>query len=247
MKKNVTAVKAAARLILFLFGITLLCLLFGLPVLFDGRTKQTVRLENTRVKQTLVIDPGHGGEDGGAEANGVVEKNVNLAISAYLREFMKITDTETVMTRTDDRLLYQTGETARKKYYDIQNRIALAKSFPDAFLVSIHQNKFGIPKYKGLQVYYSPNHDDSARLAALIQQNARSFLDESNKREIKKADSRIRLLNTVDMPAVLVECGFLSNPEEAARLADEAYQKKTAFVLFVSILQFIEENGERSA
>ncbi len=195
---------------------------------------------------TLVIDAGHGGEDGGAQANGVLEKDVNLAIARDLEQFLFLTEIETHMTRTEDQLLYHAGEEHRKKYYDLVNRISFAEQFPNAVFISIHQNKFEIPKYKGLQVYFSPNAPESAELAEILQNNAKTLLDPDNKREIKKADRTIRVLNTLKCPAVLVECGFLSNPEEAARLSDGAYQKKTAFILFLSMIEYLQnaENGE---
>ena len=195
------------------------------------------------IEVNFIIDPGHGGEDGGANANGVTEKDINLAISSYLYHYLCLSKHNTHMTRNDDRLLYNAGEENRKKYHDLKNRVEFTSSFDNAVFISIHQNKFEIPKYKGLQVYYSPNNSLSESLAKRVQDNTKLFIDTQNNREIKKADNKIRVLNSLKVPAVLVECGFLSNSEEAARLSDTEYQKKLAFVIFISALQFFEENG----
>lgn len=202
----------------------------------NGKTEQ--------VPICLILDPGHGGEDGGATANGILEKDINLSVSEKAAAFFALTPYSVHMTRTDDRLLYEAGEENRKKYHDLVHRAEFASSFERAVFISIHQNKFEIPKYKGLQVYYSPNNTLSCTLADCIQTNMRVSLDPANKREVKKADHRIRVLSSLYMPAVLVECGFLSNPEEAQLLNTEAYQKKLAFVLFLSTIQFVRENGE---
>ncbi len=190
---------------------------------------------------TFILDAGHGGEDGGAEANGVVEKDINFAVTKKLAEYLSLTPFAVVLTRTEDRLLYQPGEESQKKYHDLIGRINFAKNFENGIFISIHQNKFEIPKYKGLQVYYSPNHKQSATLAGYIQTGARMYLSPENTRETKKADHKIRILKALEMPAVLVECGFLSNPEEAALLSDNTYQNKLAFTIFLSINQFLQE------
>ncbi len=194
---------------------------------------------NTNVN--LIIDPGHGGEDGGAISNGVVEKDLNLEISKKLRDFFLLTGINTHMTREDDRLLYKPGEENRKKYHDISNRISFVNTFENPVFISIHQNKFEIPKYKGLQVYYSKNHTSSEKLAEIIQTNTRTHLTPDNTREIKAADSKIRVLNSLNVPAVLVECGFISNEQEARTLSDSQYQNKLAFIIFISSLNFLQE------
>lgn len=194
---------------------------------------------SAREKRVIVIDPGHGGEDGGAQSNdGTLEKNINLAISKYLEEYLVLTDVKTVMTRQDDRLLYNSGEENRKKFYDVRNRAAVAAENPECTFISIHQNKFPVPKYRGLQVYYSPNDPDSKILAGLIQENTKQSLQPENNREIKPSGSSIYVLYKVKSPAVLVECGFLSNSDETELLKSSEYQKKVAFVIFKSLMQY---------
>lgn len=203
-------------------------------------------MEQSKTGETsvnFIIDPGHGGEDGGATANGVTEKDVNLAVSSYLYDYLSLSKYNAHMTRRDDRLLYNAGEENRKKYHDLVNRVKFASSFDNAVFISIHQNKFEISKYKGLQVYYSPNNSLSESLAKRVQNNTKIYLDTQNNREIKRADNNIRVLSSLKIPAILVECGFISNPEEAEKLSDAEYQKKLAFIVFISALQFLEENG----
>ena len=190
----------------------------------------------------LILDAGHGGEDGGATANGVSEKDVNLAVTKALADYFRLTPYAVNPTRTDDRMLYEAGQEHRKKYYDLMGRVRFAAQFNNAVFISIHQNKFEIPKYKGLQVYYSKNLPLSKTLAAHIQENAKRYLDADNHREIKKADHKIRVLNSLQIPAVLVECGFLSNVREAERLNSLDYQKQLAFTVFLSTLMFLEND-----
>ena len=207
--------------------------------LVDADSRQSLT-DSERRAIHLVLDAGHGGEDGGANANGVREKDINLAITQDLAAFFRFSPYPVDPTRTDDRLLYGPGEENRKKYYDLVGRIRFASQFDHAVFISIHQNKFEIPKYKGLQVYYSKNDPKSMKLAERIQKDAKAFLDTENNREIKKADHRIRVLNSLEIPAVLVECGFLSNSDEAKHLASRDYQKKIAFSVFIATLEFLE-------
>ena len=187
----------------------------------------------------IVIDAGHGGEDGGAQStDGILEKDINLAIAKYLDDYLFLSGFETVMTRSDDRLLYGNGEQNRKKFYDVRNRAEIAKQYDNSIFVSIHQNKFPIEKYSGLQVYYSKNDPRSKTLANIIQSSVKEKLQPKNNRETKAAGSNIYILNNAESPAVLVECGFLSNGEEARKLNDKEYQKKLAFVIFTSVTEF---------
>lgn len=238
--------KSALKFILFSLLISAVMLVFSLISIHIGNICVfNANNEKTIYKMpTVIIDAGHGGEDGGAEANGVTEKHINLNISRKLADYFRFTDIPVVLTRTDDRLLYNVGEENRKKYHDISNRIKFAEKYSDAVFISIHQNKFEISKYNGLQVYYSKNNAAGRRLAELIQRNERDFNNTNNKREIKQADSKIRVLNELEMPAVLVECGFLSNPEEAKMLSGNDYQNKLAFIIFISALQFLDEIGD---
>ena len=185
---------------------------------------------------TIILDAGHGGEDGGAEANGVREKDINLAVVKDMQAFLLLSDIDVRLTRDDDRLLYDASKRGNRKKQDIDNRISFANGYENAVFVSIHQNKFEIAKYCGLQVYYSPNDARSELLAERLQCAAKEYLEPGNARQIKPAGRNIRVLKELNMPAVLVECGFLSNPSDAAKLSDETYRKRLAFVLSMTLL-----------
>lgn len=192
---------------------------------------------------TVIIDAGHGGEDGGASsAAGLIEKDVNLEIAHILADMIRANGVDVIMTREDDRLLYDrnTDYQGRKKKLDLAARLAVADSTEDAIFISIHMNSFTDPRYAGLQVWYSPNNADSAPLAELIRANNQEMLQPENARKCKAATSAINLLHNAKCPAVLVECGFLSNPDEAALFETYEYRQKVAFMLFCSITEFLE-------
>lgn len=187
----------------------------------------------------LLIDPGHGGEDGGAvAADGTQEKNINLSIALPLRDMLKIMGYEVRMTRSEDISIHDPDcQTVReKKVGDLKNRLALYEQA--SLVVGIHQNKFEIPKYYGTQVFYSANNPESKLLATEIRQSVLTLLQPENKRELKKADSNIYLLDKTKVPAVLVECGFLSNPAELEKLKDPEYRSQMAFAIAGGILQY---------
>ena len=196
-----------------------------------------------RCNITVIIDAGHGGEDGGASSEaGLVEKDVNLEIAVILREMLEANGVDVVMTREDDRLLYDRNVNyqGRKKKLDLAARVAIADSTPDAILISIHMNSFPNPRYSGLQVWYSQNNADSYSLAELIRSKNQGMLQSDNSRKTKAATSAINLLYNAKCPAVLVECGFLSNADEAALFETQDYRQKVAFMLFCSITEFLE-------
>lgn len=196
---------------------------------------------------TIVIDAGHGGEDGGAIGiNGVYEKNINFEISMKLYELLKSSNIPVVLTRSKDVLLYDknTNYTGRKKALDLAKRLEIAQSYEDPVFISIHQNSFPDSKYYGLQVYYSKNNDASLQLAETIQATSRKHLQSENKRKVKGADKNIFLLHQLSSPAVLIECGFLSNAEECALLSTEEYQLKMATVIYLSVIEYFEISGK---
>ena len=194
---------------------------------------------------TIVIDAGHGGEDGGCEGNGLVEKNLNLDIALKLAELLRGTGVNVVLTRDTDVLLYDINSDykGQKKAQDVRKRLEIASSQENPVLVSIHMNYFAQTKYSGLQVWYSKNDARSRNLAGLVQSGMKSTLQPNNKRAIKEATSSIFLLHNATFPAILVECGFLSNPEEARMLSDADYRQKIAKVIFDAIMQYISQNN----
>ena len=193
----------------------------------------------------IVIDPGHGGEDGGAiGVNGIYEKDINLAIAEQVNDILQAAGISTVLTRSDDRLLYDPNSDyqGHKKVQDLATRRKIAESYDSAIFVSIHMNAFPEEKYSGLQVYYSPNNPESKTLAEYLQTNSKVYLLPDNTRTIKKATESIYLLNRLRCPAILVECGFLSNPQECKDLSSPEYQQKIAFAISLSILEHLSEN-----
>ncbi|MBR0231445.1 MAG: N-acetylmuramoyl-L-alanine amidase [Clostridia bacterium] len=205
--------------------------------------RASVQTANTSASRRFVtvVDAGHGGEDPGASGGGLYEKDLNLKVALYLAQLLQSNGNETVLTRSEDKMLYGEGHENRKKYYDLLNRALIAESRENAVFVSIHMNKFPAESCRGLQTFYSINDENSRRLAELIQQNA-ALLQPQNKRAVKSAGEEIFLLGRLKMPAVLVECGFLSNPEEAKLLSDKEYLKKLALTVYLGINGF--EAGE---
>ena len=189
----------------------------------------------------IILDAGHGGEDGGAiGANGVYEKMLNLAVCRKLAARLRESGFRVLESRTEDVLLCdENAQKGHRKQSDLKNRLFLTQKYPDSVLISIHMNTFPSPDCEGLQVWYSPNNARSAELAMAIQLKVKERLQSQNNRKIKAATSGIYLLKHASVPAVLVECGFLSSPSECARLCDEAYQAKLAEVLFAAISENI--------
>ena len=192
----------------------------------------------------LIIDPGHGGEDGGANVGEVMEKELNLQVSECLYDICTVFGYSARMTRTDDRLLYDyyddlTDYTGKKKTYDLKNRLRIAEENEAELFVGIHMNKFPEEKYRGLQVYYSPNNQGSETAARLVQSYAKKYTDPTNTREIKASGDSIYILKRIEMPAILVECGFISNPDERAALLTPKYRARLAAVIFSSCAEYL--------
>lgn len=190
----------------------------------------------------VVIDAGHGGEDGGtSSAAGLVEKDVNLAVAFALRDFLEAAGIPTVMTRTEDKLLYDRTVDfhGRKKVLDLAARRTIAEATEGCLFVSIHMNAFPVEKYKGMQVWYGTADPRASAIAEAIQSGSAALMPD-NHRKIKPAGSSIYLLDRLSCPAILVECGFLSNPGEAERLGDEAYRRAVAGIIGMGILRFTD-------
>ena len=194
---------------------------------------------------TIVLDAGHGGEDGGCEGNGLVEKELNLDITLRLASLLRKQNVNVILTRETDELLYDKNSDyeGKKKYQDVRRRLEIAQNQENPVLVSIHMNFFAQTQYSGLQVWYSKADARSRLLANLVQSNVKYNLQPNNKRNIKEATSSIFLLDKATFPAILIECGFLSNPDEAHALADENYRQKLAEIIFNSIMTYISQNN----
>lgn len=191
---------------------------------------------------TVVIDAGHGGRDGGAVASdGTVEKDLNLAVAKKLAALFALADVDVIMTRTEDVEL-ASPDSSHKKRDDLNARLRMTEGLENAIFVSIHMNQFPVEKYRGLQVYYGTGDARSMVLADGIREGA-LVLDGDNARGVKAAGDDIYLLSHIRIPAVLVECGFLSNAQERALLKTEAYQTKLAASLFASVMTYLHENS----
>ena len=231
-------------------AILLICIVCGaVSMLFwfyADRRSVTVSENMTAPKYSapvVVIDAGHGGIDGGAVgADGTLEKEINLAVAKRLEAICCLTGVECVMTREEDSLLADESMKRFRKMTDLKNRLEVVKRLESEgkspILISIHMNNFSSPEYSGLQVWYSPNSERSAVLANCLQDYAKNYIDSANNRKVKKAGSAIYMLDRVTSPAVLVECGFLSNTAEREMLKSEAYQTKLAVVIYSAVCEY---------
>ena len=192
----------------------------------------------------FVIDAGHGGEDAGAIASdGTLEKDLNLSFATLLCTVLELNGNEVELTRSEDKLLYDRygdleNYTGQKKVYDLKNRLRIAQEQQNSIYIGLHMNKFPLEKYSGLQIYYSPSTDLSYQIANEIKSTVVSYLQPNNKRPLKVADSSIYILHKAKIPAILVECGFMSNQEELSLLKDNEYQKKMCLSLFAAIVKY---------
>ena len=227
-KEGIKGAGAFIMTVALLLAVTVLILL-----IFPQKTDDLLPTSSADVR-TVVIDAGHGGMDGGAVApDGTAEKDINLSIAKTLCALMRISGYKVVETRESDVMLDTGDNKGNAKMRDLKKRLEISSAYPDALTVSIHCNKFPLESCHGMQVYHSDS--ETARNAAELVQKSFLKIDEKNHRQIKKADSSIYLLNRASAPAILVECGFLSNGAELERLKSEDYQKKLALVILCGI------------
>jgi N-acetylmuramoyl-L-alanine amidase len=190
--------------------------------------------------KTIAIDAGHGGADGGAVSKqGVVEKDLNLAIALQLRDFLQQAGAVVVMTREGDYDLANegTGKLSRRKTEDLVKRAQFVRDKKASIFISIHMNSIPSPRWSGAQTFFYPSHPDNAVLASLIQDEIRRNLE--NTQRVAATVNTVYLLKALeDIPGALVEVGFLSNPGEASLLADANYQKKVAASIYQGILRY---------
>ncbi len=212
-------------------GGLLLTVLLGVT----GRRSTAIQ---TREQPHVVIDAGHGGEDGGASAaDGTLEKDINLAIALPLGDLLHVMGFDVLQTRTEDTMIFTEGNTLREhKVSDIKNR--LTKIEQADLAVSIHQNKFPQTQYHGAQMFYAPANENSQVLAEAVRSSVLSLLQPHNTRELKKGEDTVYLLKHATRPLVLVECGFLSNEQECAKLKTKEYQRQMAFAIASGIFSY---------
>lgn len=193
-----------------------------------------------RGKYSVVIDVGHGGVDSGkVSADGILEKDVNLAIAKKLKTLLEQEDVSVTLTRESDTGLYREGD-SNKKVADLQNRCALIEKIDPDCTVSIHQNSFSSPEVRGAQVFYYGQSAEGEMLAKLVQASLIERTDAENHRQAKANESYYLLKRTVS-PTVIVECGFLSNPQEAKLLTSEDYQNRLVWAIHMGVMEFLND------
>ena len=202
-----------------------------------------VSSSKTTENNVILLDAGHGGEDGGAVGvGGIIEKDINLAITLKTAVFFEFFGYEIEFTRETDKMTCDNGlKTQReRKVSDIKNRLEQIEKSSCLCSISIHQNIFG-GKALGAQVFYSGNHPESKLIAESVQSGISSLLQPENNRVIKETTKDIYILYHTEKPAILVECGFISNSSEAALLCNNDYQNKMAFAIAISTVKHLTE------
>ncbi len=193
--------------------------------------------------KTIILDAGHGGFDGGASAaDGTVEKDINLQISQKICALLQFNGYEVIMTRDSDTGTEddESAAIAKRKKSDLSNRLQLMKDNPDAIFVSIHLNKFTTSAANGAQVFYTKNYTEAYDLANCVQSSIKTLIQPENTRVVKQGTSSTYLLKNAATPAIIVECGFLSNKQELEKLKMQDYQSKMAFAITSGIMDFYE-------
>lgn len=229
---------------IFLFSVVIVSLCLFL--IFYTAESSIITSNNFSVNKeiTVIVDAGHGGIDGGAVAeDGTAEKDINLPIALYLEAYLSALGVKTKLTRAEDISIHSPhANTVREiKVSDIHNRMKIIEDTDNCIFVSVHQNSYSNPKYSGAQVFYSPNTTASAEIADCIQASIVSNLQNDNSRLIKKSTKDIYLLYYAKKPAVLVECGFITNKNELELLKNGEYQRKMAFSIALGILNYINK------
>ena len=221
----------------------ILCLLVVVAMSLCGATESTfisdiVSATETKERFCIIIDAGHGGFDGGAVAHdGTVEKDLNLKIALKLDAVLRASGYKTILVRSDDSSTNDPTDGEKAKVSDIKNRVKLMSKHKNSIFVSIHMNKYSTTQPHGAQVIYSKT-DGSKELASMLQASVANHVQTDNKRVIKPSPKDIYLLNHAAVPAVIVECGVLSNPSDLENLKDDGYQLKIATALAYGIINY---------
>lgn len=225
----------------FLVPIYLLVIAAFIGMAVCGNRAVTTIAETSplRNRTCVIIDAGHGGVDGGATScTGVLESNINLEIALRLDDLMHLLGYDTWMIRTTDTSVYTEGETiAQKKVSDLKERVRIVNETENALLISIHQNNFSDGRYSGAQVFYA-NTGGSEALAKQLQAAMIQSLNPGSNRQ-SKITSGVYLMEHIDCTGILVECGFLSNPAEEAKLRSPDYQKSLCCVIAATVSSFL--------
>lgn len=218
---------------LIFYALAFVLIVSAALILVFGMNDET-SAENALDSKTVVIDVGHGGPDGGASAGDVLEKDLNLAVALKLRDVINSNGGTAVMTRESDEVaMGENGKYSKKA--DLSHRMDVLNSSNGDIFISIHMNKFTDAKYSGAQVFSSDNSNDSKRLGEAVQASLKNNLDNSNNRAAKGNERNVYILRNAKVPAILVECGFISNADELKKLTEDEYQQKLVEAIYKGI------------
>lgn len=223
----------------FIYPVLFLLAAVGICSMIKGR--QTVSTDNSLDKFVVVIDCGHGGIDPGkVGVNGVYEKDINLAIGLLLEKNLKQKGCQVIMTRDSDKGLY-TEQDRNKKVADLKKRVEIMNGLDTDIIISIHQNSFTQESSKGAQVFYLTGSEEGKKFAEYMQNTLMEKVDRDNHR-VAKSNNDYYILKNSKSPAIIIECGFLSNSQEAENLCDTNYQQKMAEAIAEGVSTYLVEN-----
>lgn len=222
-----------------MLGIALLSLMIGI-IAYDMPTAKTLNYWSLPLSGKIIaIDAGHGGPDGGAVSReGLIEKDINLSVSLYLRDYLQQAGAIVVMTREGDYDLAKddTKGYSKRKTEDLKQRVRSIEEKGVDLFISVHMNSVPSNRWSGAQTFYYPNHEDNKAMAKSVQDELRTTLENTDR--VAKTVNTVYLLKALKMPAILVEVGFLSHPQESALLGDDVYQRKVATGIYRGILRY---------
>lgn len=231
-KKRIIFINSIIVLSIFFYGTNL-----------NSKKIITSQTSSTPVSNhTIILDAGHGNPDGGAVGNnGIIESNLNLDIVLKLQNLLESSNCTVILTRSDENGIYESSaNTIRKqKISDMKNRVKISEESNAEMFISIHMNKLPQIQYNGWQTFYKNKDENSKKIAENIQTSLNYFIKKENTRTIKSI-SGIYLTKNVKIPLVIVECGFLSNPEESKKLQDEKYQNELAWSIYIGIMDYLK-------
>ena len=236
------------RYVLLTAGVlSIMALLISGGVNFIQSTCRSAMLPVSSIPETTVIlDAGHGGEDGGAvAADGTNEKDINLQIAEDIALYFELLGIPYRPVREGDNLIGDNslGSVRERKVSDIRQRMAIVNEIPDALLLSIHQNYYPVEKYHGTQVFYAKSATGSKELADSIQAAVRNGLQADITRQIKPTEGTVYLLDKAEKTSVMVECGFLSNPAERDKLKDQVYQTQLSYYIVKGLCEYFNNSS----
>ena len=236
-KKRITLIMAGIFLSIFIFVFTK-----------DNISEQNKYISTVSLPisgKVIVVDAGHGVPDEGAESsNGTTEAETNLKIALKLQNLLEQSGSTVILTRSDENAIYDLDSKTlkQKKISDIHNRVKIGNESHADIFVSIHLNKIPQPQYDGWQTFYKEGDEEGAKLAKQIQENLGKTIDKENNRVAKTIDN-IYIIKHVEIPTTIVECGFLSNPEEEKKLLNDEYQNKLAWGIYNGIIKYFYNNS----